>query len=179
MKYVGLLIALVLVIAGAIYFTSTNKKTPAAPVEQTTTSTPQTSPESVASSPDVPVVYQGTKLAGTSSLYLVFNQTDYDTALKAGKTIVLDFFANWCPICRAEAPELKAGFNALTSDRVVGFRVNYNDSDTDADEQALAKQFKIPYQHTKVIIKDGKEVARYPEQWNKEMFLAEVGKFLP
>ncbi len=121
--------------------------------------------------------YAGEVLAGSSSKYLSFVKADYDAALKSDNVILLDFFANWCPICRAETPELKAGFDALTTDKVVGFRVNYNDSDTDADEKALATQFHIPYQHTKVILKGGKEVGRSSDQWDKGTVLSELKKY--
>lgn len=118
--------------------------------------------------------YSGRVLAGSSSPYIVFNKTDYDKAQSLGKVVLLDFYANWCPICRTEQPEIRSGFDSLTSDKVVGFRVNYNDSDTDNDEKALATQFKIPYQHTKVILKNGKEISRSFGVWDKEMFSKEI-----
>ena len=103
---------------------------------------------------------------------------DYEKALKSGKVVFLDFYANWCPICRGEGPELHAGFNALNTDKLVGFRVNYNDTDTDANEKKLAQQLQIPYQHYKVIIKDGKAVYQNGDTWDREMFVQEIGKFL-
>lgn len=123
-------------------------------------------------------VSTGKILAGKSSLYQEFTKAEYEKALAAGKIVFLDFYANWCPVCRVEGLELKAGFDALTTDKVVGFRVNYNDPDTDPDEKALAKQFNIPYQHTKVILKNGKEVARSGDQWDREMFLKEINSVL-
>lgn len=122
--------------------------------------------------------YLGEVLAGSSSPYLVFNKADYDKALAEGKIVFLDFFANWCPICRAEAPEIRAGFDGLTRSDVVGFRVNYNDSDTDDDEKELAKQFGITYQHTKVISKDGREVLKSLESWDRETFDSELSKVI-
>lgn len=118
--------------------------------------------------------YKGDPLAGKASLYLDFKKADYEKALADGKIILLDFYANWCPICRAEAPELKAGFDSLTTDKVVGFRVNYNDSDTDEDEKKLAKDFGITYQHTKVILKNGKEVLRTLEQWDRKELVKQI-----
>lgn len=122
--------------------------------------------------------YSGKVLAGITSPYIIFNKTDYDKALASGKVVFLDFFANWCPICREEAPNLKAGFDDLQTDKVVGFRVNYNDTETDEDEKKLAKEFGITYQHTKVILKNGKEVKKSLESWDKETFLKEINSAL-
>ena len=118
--------------------------------------------------------YQGNVLAGASSPYLEFTKADYQKALAENKIVVLDFYANWCPICRAEAPELKSGFDALNTDKVIGFRVNFNDNETDDDEKALAQEFNIPYQHTKVVLKNGQEVKRSGDQWDQETFDQEI-----
>ena len=121
--------------------------------------------------------FTGEVLAGKSSPYLAFNQADYVLAGQQKKIIVLDFYANWCPVCRAEAPVFKSGFDGLTSNTTVGFRVNYKDTETDSDEKALADQFRIPYQHTKVIIKDGKEAARFSDAWDEATFKTEMAKY--
>lgn len=68
----------------------------------------------------------------------------------------------------------RAAFNELTTDKVVGLRINYNDSETDTDEKALAKTFGVLYPHTKVFLKDGKVVFRSPESWDKARYLKEI-----
>lgn len=118
--------------------------------------------------------YTGKKLAGTSSQYLEFTQADYVQAQKEGKIIFLDFYADWCPICRAEAPAIQEGFNNLSNEKVVGFRVNFKDAQTDDAEKALAKEFNIPTQHTKVVLKDGKEIVRSSDAWDAETFDKEM-----
>ncbi len=118
--------------------------------------------------------YMGSVIAGTQSPYVEFSEDDYEKALQEGKTVVLNFYANWCPICRGEAPEIESGFESLNDEQIIGFRVNYNDSDTDENEKKLAEQFKVPYQHTKIILKDGKEVYRDNNPWDKEMFLKTI-----
>lgn len=122
------------------------------------------------------VTYTGNRLAGITAPYLEFNKADYGAALAADKIIVLDFYANWCPICRAEEPAVFEGFDSLTSDhdRVVGFRVNYNDDDTEAAEEALAEQFGVTYQHTKVILKNGEPILTTQSTWTAEQLRAEV-----
>lgn len=123
------------------------------------------------------VGYHGKTISGSKSLYLEFVKTDYDKAVSENKVIFLNFYANWCPICRAEAPDLKAGFNDLKTENVVGFQVNWNDSDTDDAEKELAKKYNISYQHTKVIVKDGKAVYNQIEQWDKDQVVSNLGKY--
>lgn len=118
--------------------------------------------------------YSGTVLAGTSAPLIDFNKADYDAAVRTNKLVVLYFYANWCPICAYEEPQLRAAFNELTTDKVIGFRVNYNDDKTDDNERNLARQFSVPYQHTKVFLKNGNSILKSPETWNKDRYLTEI-----
>jgi thiol-disulfide isomerase/thioredoxin len=115
--------------------------------------------------------YLGTIIAGKTSPYIVFNKADYDKAMLSGKIIFLEFYANWCPICRAQASKLVEGFNTLTDEHIVGFRVNYNDDETDEIEKQLAKDFGVTYQHTHVILKDGKVVSKSNDDLDKDSFV--------
>lgn len=124
------------------------------------------------------VSFTGTVLAGSSSPLLEFNQADYDQALKANKIIVLYFYASWCPICRAEFPKMQQAFNQLTSDQVVGFRVNFNDTEVTDQEEALAREFGVGYQHTKVILENGQRVLKAPDSWETSRYLEEINKLI-
>ena len=117
-------------------------------------------------------------LAGEVSTFTEFRQEDYDKALSENKIIFLNFYASWCPICRAEAPAIHDGFNEIKTDQVAGFRVNFKDSDTDQNERLITQQFNVPIQHTKIIIKNGKEILRSSDTWTKEKFLTEIDKAL-
>lgn len=109
-----------------------------------------------------------------SSPYLTFTQEAYERALAEDKIILLYFYANWCPICQAEQPHTIAAFDALENDNVIGFRVNYRDSATDDDEERLAEEFGITYQHTKVILKDGQQILKSLDSWDTDRYLQEL-----
>lgn len=120
---------------------------------------------------DATNTYVGMQLGGTHAPLLDFAKDDYDKAVSEGKIIFLYFYAEWCPVCVREFPEAKAAFDELLRDDIIGFRVNYKDSHTDADEQALAKQFGITYQHTKVVVADGKSLVKDLASWDKAKYL--------
>lgn len=122
--------------------------------------------------------YAGVTLAGTSAPLLDFTKADYDAALKTDKLIALYFYADWCPVCKAEFPVMQGVFSELTTDKVIGFRVNYNDSSTDADEKNLAREFGVAYQHTKVFVKNGQRILKSPEGWTKDRYTTEITKAL-
>jgi len=123
------------------------------------------------------VSYYGEVLAenGNGVYLLNFNQQDYENAIANERLVVLYFYANWCPVCKAEFPLMQQAFTELdTGQDVVGFRVNYNDNQTDDYERGLAKQFGIGYQHTKVFVKNGERILKSPDGWDKARYLTEI-----
>ena len=122
--------------------------------------------------------YSGKVLAGTKAKLLEFNKADFDKAIDKGGVTVLYFYANWCPICKKEFPEMQAAFNSFNEERVIGFRVNFKDSETSAEEESLAREFGVPYQHTKIFVKGGKQTLKAPDGWTKDRYIAEIHKAL-
>ncbi len=174
------IIALAIVVGGIGYFATRTKPSPSA-----TTQTPageKTLPDGTMVKKEEGAMmnkYTGTVLAGKSAPLLDYNKADYDAVVKSDKLLVLYFYANWCPICKAEtANALYPEFNKLTTDKVVGFRVNYNDSDTDSNEKALASQFGVAYQHTKVFVKNGQRILKSPEGWDQSRYDMEINNAL-
>ena len=88
---------------------------------------------------------------------------------------MLYFYANWCPTCRVELSRTHAAFDELSLPNVVGFRVNYNDNDTDDHEENLARQFGIAYQHTKIILNEnGQQILKNGSTWSKDKYIEEL-----
>ena len=121
--------------------------------------------------------YHGTVITDVGAPLLEFNTTDYDSAIAAGKLVVLYFYADWCPICKEEFPAMERAFDSLTGDSVVGFRIHYKDSVTTNADESLARQFSVTSQHTKVFVKGGERVLKSPESWTQERYVAEISKY--
>lgn len=117
-------------------------------------------------------------LAGTTTTYQKFTKEEYEKAIMEDKVIILNFYANWCPSCKAEEPEAFEAFNSLENDNIIGFRVNYKDSDTDKDEEAIAREFGIAFQHTKVVLKGNEEIQKTLENWDSEKYVEELSKLV-
>lgn len=94
-----------------------------------------------------------------SSRYVEYSKAALNGAAKDRR--VLYFYASWCPTCKPADANLKANADKIPEDMTV-IRVNYNDTDTDAEEKDLAKKYGATYQHTYVQIDgNGNEITKW------------------
>jgi hypothetical protein len=122
--------------------------------------------------------YEGTILAGTESVYLDFDEDDYQKALSEGKIIMLYFYADWSTNAMTEERAVIAAFNKLINPEIIGFRLNYDDERTTPAEAKLASDFKVSISPTKVIIKDGKVEIKSSTKWNENDYVRQLTQFL-
>ena len=69
---------------------------------------------------------------------------------EGGKIVVVDFFATWCPPCRASAPKYGKMSTEFDQESVTFLKVNVDTG------KAIAKQEKVSRMPTFKIYKDGK-----------------------
>jgi thioredoxin 1 len=83
-----------------------------------------------------------------------FNQQDFDTLTAAGKPVVLDISATWCPTCKVQKPIIDGLMKQPAYKDVTLMTLDF-----DADKPTLHK-FKVVMQSTLVAFKGAQEVGR-------------------
>jgi thiol-disulfide isomerase/thioredoxin len=90
-------------------------------------------------------------LAGDKTAY---NQAAFDAAQKAGKPILVEVVASWCPVCKAQAPILDG---LRKEPEFKDLQTFYVDFDTQKD---VLRAFKVSKQSTLIVFKGAQEVGR-------------------
>ena len=110
--------------------------------------------------------------ASTDSPVRHVSEADFDSLLKDDKPVLVDFWATWCPPCRAIAPTL----DSLAKDSVGTATIAKVDVD---QNQALAGKYGVRNIPTLIIFKNGKEVDRLVGAHQKDVIadrLARAGR---
>lgn len=83
-----------------------------------------------------------------------FNPQAFAAAQRAGRPILVDIYADWCPTCRAQAQAFGPLLKRPEFNKLVVFKVNY-------DSQAQYwRRMGVRQQSTLIVYKRAKEVAR-------------------
>jgi thiol-disulfide isomerase/thioredoxin len=83
-----------------------------------------------------------------------FEQAAFDKAVAAGGPVIVQFHADWCPTCKAQAPIVA---QLMAEPKLKDVQLFVADFD---NEKALKKALRVSTQSTFVVFKGGKEVAR-------------------
>ena len=90
-----------------------------------------------------------------------YSAAEFQAAQKAGKSILIEIHASWCPTCKAQAPILSELTGNPKFKNLVVYRVDF-DSQKDA-----VKSFGARMQSTLITFKGTKETARSVGDTNK------------
>ena len=103
---------------------------------------------------------------------LPYDKAAFEKALAEGKPVIVDFFADWCPTCKAQKPHVQSLLGEPKMKSVTLFIADYD------KEKDLKKALRVSQQSTFVVFKGGKEVGRSTGQTAKEDLAALFGKAL-
>ncbi len=94
-------------------------------------------------------------LGGEARAFVVepYDKPAADAAIAEGKTVIIEVYASWCPICQAQANAIDAMKDKPSYKDIVFFRV-----DTEKQKDAV-KALHSP-RSTFIVYRGGKEVSR-------------------
>ncbi len=83
-----------------------------------------------------------------------FSNDAFQKAQAAGKPILIDVYASWCPICRAQQPILGELTSLPKFRNLAVFRIDYD------SQKAEVKRFGVTKQSTLIAFKGANETGR-------------------
>jgi thiol-disulfide isomerase/thioredoxin len=94
----------------------------------------------------------------------------FDSAVAAGKPILVEIHATWCPVCKKQAPILSDLEKNQKFDDLVVVHVDF-----DAQKDAV-RRFGAQMQSTLIVFKGGKEAGRSVGDTNPDSIAALLDK---
>ena len=83
-----------------------------------------------------------------------FDAKAFDAAQAAGKPILLEVHAPWCPTCKAQEPILSQLSKEPKFKNIVRFNIDFD------SQKALLRQFNVRQQSTLIVFKGKTEAGR-------------------
>jgi thioredoxin 1 len=111
-------------------------------------------------------------LPASAAEWKPFDASAFAAAQKDGKSILVDIFAVWCPVCRAQNPILTQLTREPKFKDMVVFKVDF---DTQKDD---VRAFKAQSQSTLIVFKGETEKDRSVGDTNKQSIAALLEKAL-
>jgi len=101
-----------------------------------------------------------------------YDQAGFDAAQAAGKPILVEIHADWCPTCRAQEPVISELLKEPKNANFVVLRVDFD------KQKDVLKRFRTMYQSTLIVFKGKKEVSRSTGETRKDEIAAQLAKAL-
>ncbi len=99
-----------------------------------------------------------------------FDQKAFDTAQAAGKPILIEVSAPWCPTCKAQAPILSRLKSEPRFKELVSFDIDFD------SQKDLLRKFNVRTQSTLIVFKGKQETGRSTGDTNANSIAALLGK---
>jgi thioredoxin 1 len=99
-----------------------------------------------------------------------FDQSAFDAAQAAGKSILVEVSAPWCPICKAQAPILARLRSDPRFKELVSFDIDFD------SQKDLLRKFNVQKQSTLIVFKGKQETGRSTGDTNAGSIEALLGK---
>lgn len=83
-----------------------------------------------------------------------FDRATFDAAQKAGRPVLVEVNAWWCPVCASQAKTIKATVVAPAYAKLLVLRINYD------KQKSEWQAFAVQKQSTLIAFKGGRELGR-------------------
>ena len=103
---------------------------------------------------------------------LPFDQKAFDAAQASGRSVLVEFYTTWCPVCKIQRPFLTTLGQNSKYQKIAYFEIDFD------RHKDLARTFRVHKQSTLIAFKGRKEVARSTGDTNKASIEALVAKSL-
>lgn len=99
-----------------------------------------------------------------------FNEKGFEAAQAAGKPILVEVTAPWCPTCKAQKPILAELSRKAKLKDMVAFQIDFD------SQKALLRKFNVRMQSTLITFAGRKEVARSTGETNAAAIETQLDK---
>ncbi|GJE16116.1 thioredoxin family protein [Methylobacterium marchantiae] len=93
-------------------------------------------------------------IPSTASAAEPFDEAGFAAAQAAGRPIIVEVTAPWCPICKTQRPILKALSEQTRFKNLAIYEIDFD------TQKALMRRFGARMQSTLIVFKGGEEVGR-------------------
>ncbi|ARP98833.1 thioredoxin family protein [Pseudorhodoplanes sinuspersici] len=99
-----------------------------------------------------------------------FDRANFEAAQAAGKPILIDVSAPWCPTCKAQAPILSRLMSDPRFKGMIAFSIDYD------SQKDLLRTFNVQRQSTLIVFKGKQEAGRSTGDTNPASIEAMLAK---